>query len=62
VTEKISKAEANYVDYSATKQCQDCSMYRLARRCISVQGDISPRGHCKLWARASAAKRKTIAG
>jgi hypothetical protein len=46
---KISKAEADYMDTSTRKHCEDCSMFRKPNDCTLVLGRIEPKGHCRYW-------------
>lgn len=56
VAEKISKAEAHYVDRSMSNDdCDDCIHFEVLapRHCEKVEGIINPEGWCKLFARKS---------
>lgn len=50
---KIPKSEADYINYSRVKRCDDCVMFRPPGECTTVAGDISPSGHCRFWERKS---------
>jgi dihydrodipicolinate synthase/N-acetylneuraminate lyase len=55
-TEKISKTKAEYIPLATREQCRTCTMFQDPNGCISVLGNISPRGHCKLYAAAHGVK------
>lgn len=47
---KMSKGEAKYQwRPNGEEMCKLCTMYRRPAKCTAVQGDISPRGWCKLY-------------
>lgn len=46
---KEAKSEADYVNYSRTKHCEDCLMFRPPGVCTKVKGDISMVGTCRFW-------------
>jgi hypothetical protein len=49
VAQRISKSEADYVNYVKEKRCDACSMFRPLDGCTLVKGSISPSGHCRFW-------------
>ena len=46
---KISKIEANYIDKSKNKHCDECKMFIRPNGCTLVVGFIYPLGHCRYW-------------
>lgn len=46
---KVSKPEADYINYSRKQRCDDCNMFRPPGECTTVKGSISPSGHCRFW-------------
>lgn len=45
----VPKSEADYVNYSRKKHCDDCQMFRPPGTCTLVKGDISMVGTCRFW-------------
>jgi hypothetical protein len=47
---KLSKPEAEYQDTPKNdKQCSECTRFQPPKGCSVVDGDISPKGWCKLY-------------
>lgn len=46
---KVAKSEADYVNYSRKKHCEDCSMFIEPGTCTKVAGSISMVGTCRFW-------------
>lgn len=46
---KVTKSEADYVNYSRQRHCEDCTMFRPPGECTKVAGSISMVGTCRFW-------------
>lgn len=51
--DKTTKSDADYTNYSRSKHCEDCTMFRPPGTCTKVAGDISMVGTCRLWSSAA---------
>ena len=55
VTEAAAKMSQKSVDYQDTpkndQECSNCSLFQEPNSCTIVDGDISPKGWCKFWAK-----------
>lgn len=49
---KSSKSEVAYQDSpKGNQQCDSCRHFKPPNACDQVEGDISPTGWCKMWAK-----------
>lgn len=47
---KMPKAAVGYQDTPhGNQRCDNCALFRPPRACLSVEGDISPQGWCRIW-------------
>jgi len=55
VTEAAAKMSQKSVDYQDTpkndQDCSNCSLFQEPNSCTIVDGEISPKGWCKFWAK-----------
>jgi len=55
VTEAVAKMSQKSVDYQDTpkndQECSNCSLFQEPNSCTIVDGEISPKGWCKFWAK-----------
>ena len=55
VTEAAAKMSQKSVDYQDTpkndQECSNCSLFQEPNSCTIVDGEISPKGWCKFWAK-----------
>jgi len=55
VTEAAAKMSQKSVDYQETpkndQECSNCSLFQEPNSCTIVDGEISPKGWCKFWAK-----------
>ena len=55
VTEAAAKMSQKSVDYQDTpkndQDCSNCSLFQEPNACTIVDGEISPKGWCKFWAK-----------
>jgi High potential iron-sulfur protein len=51
---KVSKAAVAYQDSPKGDQnCANCRLFIAPNACKQVEGDISPNGWCRIWAKAA---------
>jgi hypothetical protein len=54
IAAKVSQATAGYQNSpKGDQKCANCSQFMPPNACGQVDGNISPDGWCKLWAKAS---------
>ena len=55
VTKAAAKMSQKSVDYQDTpkndQDCSNCSLFQEPNSCTIVDGEISPKGWCKFWAK-----------
>jgi len=55
ITEAAAKMSQKSVDYQDTpkndQDCSNCSLFQEPNSCTIVDGEISPKGWCKFWAK-----------
>ena len=55
VTQAAAKMSQKSVDYQDTpkgeQDCSNCSLFQEPNSCTIVDGEISPKGWCKFWAK-----------
>jgi hypothetical protein len=55
VTKAAAKMSQKSVDYQDTpkndQECSNCSLFQEPNSCTIVDGEISPKGWCKFWAK-----------
>jgi High potential iron-sulfur protein len=54
IAAKVSKAAAGYQDSpKGDQRCANCRQFIPPNACRQIDGNISPNGWCRIWAKAS---------